>query len=104
MKLKADDFIGRPALIELKTSGNLRRRVGLQLSGRRIAREGAAVLANDERIGEVTSGTFSPTLQKSIAMAYVSPAAGDPGSEVEVDIRGKRESARVVELPFYRRA
>ncbi len=104
VKLEADDFIGRSALTELKSRGGLRKRVGLELSGRRIAREGATVLANGDVVGEVTSGTFSPTLQKSIAMAYVSAAASGTGSAVDVDIRGRQESASVVELPFYKRA
>lgn len=104
VKLEADDFIGRSALREIKAGGGLRKRVGLELAGRRIAREGAAVLINEETIGEVTSGTFSPTLQEPIAMAYVSAAASRPGTVVEIDIRGKREAAAVVELPFYRRA
>jgi aminomethyltransferase len=51
----------------------------------------------------VTSGTFSPTLGKSIAMAYIDPAFTAPGSACQVDIRGKTEPARVVQLPFYRR-
>jgi aminomethyltransferase len=103
VKLEADDFIGRSALKELESRSGLRKRVGLELSGRRIAREGMAVLANGEVIGEVTSGTFSPTLQKPIAMAYVNASAGDAGAAVDIDIRGRHESAVVVELPFYRR-
>ena len=54
-------------------------------------------------IGNVTSGTFAPTLQKAIAMAYVEPAAAAVGTAVEIDIRGKPAPARVVPLPFYRR-
>jgi aminomethyltransferase len=104
VKLEADDFIGRSALTELKSAGGLRQRVGLELSGRRIAREGATVLSNGDAIGEVTSGTFSPTLQKSIAMAYVSASASGTGSAVDIDIRGRQASATVVELPFYKRA
>jgi aminomethyltransferase len=54
-------------------------------------------------VGEVTSGTFSPTLDKPIAMAYVEPAASKPETELGVDIRGRQEPARVVKLPFYER-
>lgn len=51
----------------------------------------------------MTSGTFSPTFQKSIAMAYLDATFAEPGTRLEVDIRGKRESATVVPLPFYKR-
>lgn len=60
-------------------------------------------MSGENIIGEVTSGTFSPTFQKSIAMAYVDAAFAEPGTRLEVDIRGKRESATVVPLPFYKR-
>jgi aminomethyltransferase len=77
--------------------------VGLELAGKRIAREGAIVLAADKPVGHVTSGTFSPTLQKSIAMAYVPAEQAAAGTELTVDIRGAREAARVMKLPFYKR-
>ena len=77
--------------------------MGLKLEGRRIGREGADVFSGDTRVGEVTSGTFSPTLQEAIAMAYVDPGAAEVGTAVEVDVRGKRVAAEVVKLPFYRR-
>jgi aminomethyltransferase len=73
------------------------------LESRRIAREGAQVLAGQVGIGEVTSGTFSPTLEKSIAMAYLAREAASIGARVAVDVRGQSESATIVELPFYRR-
>ena len=79
-------------------------RVGLELAGRRVPREHYPVLATGQQVGEVTSGTFSPTLQKPIAMAYVNPAAAKTGSELAVDIRGTAEPAKVVPLPFYRRS
>ncbi len=103
VKLNAADFIGKDALIAAKANKARPRRVGLQLTGRRIAREGALLFSDDTQIGEVTSGTFSPTLKKVIAMAYVDSAWSEPGTNIEVDIRGKRESAKVVALPFYRR-
>jgi aminomethyltransferase len=103
VKLNAKDFIGKPALVTLKNAGIHRERLGLVLEGRRIAREGAPVLKEGKEIGEVTSGTFSPTLQKSIAMAYICKGSAAPGQPVEIDIRGKREAARLTSLPFYRR-
>jgi aminomethyltransferase len=104
VKLDKPDFLGKAALVEIAKRTDRPVRVGLQLAGRRIAREGAAVFIGDNRIGEVTSGTFSPTLDKAIAMAYVSPNSSSIGTSVEVDIRGKRESATIVKLPFYQRA
>ncbi|MCR4414584.1 MAG: glycine cleavage system aminomethyltransferase GcvT [Thermoguttaceae bacterium] len=97
------DFPGREALVRLQNEPVRWKRVGLELSGRRIARERSPVLAGDERVGWVTSGTFSPSLQRSIAMAYVRPDRAEPGTELSVDIRGRREPACVVKLPFYRR-
>ena len=79
------------------------KRVGLKLEGRRIGREGAEVFSGETRVGEVTSGTFSPTLELAIAMAYLDPASAEVGTALEVDIRGKRVAAEVVKLPFYRR-
>jgi len=54
-------------------------------------------------VGQVTSGTFAPTLQKSIAIAYVEPASAEPGRTIEVEVRGQRYAATTVALPFYRR-
>jgi aminomethyltransferase len=103
VKLNAKDFIGKQALVARKSAGILRERVGLVLEGKRIAREGALVLQGRKEIGKVTSGTFSPTLQKSIAMAYLDKGAAAIGEAVEIDIRGKREAAMIADLPFYRR-
>jgi aminomethyltransferase len=103
VELDAGDFVGRDALMAAKNKPDRPRRVGMELAGKRIAREGAAVFAGDAEVGKVTSGTFSPTLEKAIAMAYVAPQFSAAGTEVAVDIRGKREPARVVKLPFYRR-
>lgn len=103
VKLDAGDFIGKQSLVAAKANPNRRKRIGIELAVRRIAREEAELFAGDEPIGHVTSGTFSPTLQKSIAMAYVTAEFAKPGTEITVDIRGKREQATVVKLPFYRR-
>ena len=78
-------------------------RVGLILSGRRAARPHFPIRVKNETIGEVTSGTFSPTLQQPVAMAYVRRQWASEGAEVEVDIRGTSVAAHVVPLPFYRR-
>jgi aminomethyltransferase len=104
VKLNAGDFIGREALRERLQAPRTFVRVGLELDGRRIAREGCPVQHAGQPVGRVTSGTFSPTLQKSIAMAYVPPSLAGPGTPVDVEIRGQSVAASVVRLPFYQRA
>jgi aminomethyltransferase len=104
VKLQAGDFIGKEALAHFKERNDLQKRVGIVLEGRRIAREGTPIFSGEQQIGEVTSGTQSPTLGQSIAMAYVAPHYSAIGTEVEVDFRGKRMPAKVVPLPFYRRS
>lgn len=103
VKLDAGEFIGKAALVALSQQSNLKRRVGIEIEGRRIAREGTPIYQGDQLVGEVTSGTQSPTLEKSIAMAYVEASASEPGTALEVDFRGKRLPAQVVPLPFYKR-
>ena len=78
-------------------------RVGLELEGKRPAREGCAIQLNGKNIGTVTSGTFTPTLQKSIAMGYVPKAQSAIGTVLSIDIRGQSQPAQVVKLPFYSR-
>jgi aminomethyltransferase len=106
VKLDKPDFIGKRALVDAKKAMHARlsrRRVGLELEGKRIARAGFLVFKGDSKVGFVTSGTFSPTLAKSIAMAYVQPDVAELGFELAVDIRGQAVPARVVKLPFYKR-
>ena len=103
VNLKAADFVGRDALAKAKAKTDRPRRVGLVLAGRRIAREGALLFSGDQQVGRVTSGTFSPTLEKAIAMGYVAAAFAEEGTSLDVDIRGKREPAEIVKLPFYSR-
>jgi aminomethyltransferase len=102
VKLDKGDFVGREALRALKGHRG-RTRVGLSLAGKRIARQGAVVLDDEKPIGVVTSGTFGPTLGRSLAMALVEPGAGAVGAALGVDVRGQVEPAVVVPLPFYRR-
>jgi aminomethyltransferase len=103
VKMDKGDFIGREALLRRREDATLPRRVGLELAGRRAAREGSAVLSEGRTIGRVTSGTVTPTLNKAIAMAYVEAASTTLGTVCTVDVRGNTEEARVVPLPFYRR-
>jgi aminomethyltransferase len=94
------NFVGRDAIVAAEAE-SLPCRVGLELEGRRAAREGCDVWAGSHKIGIVTSGVFSPTLQRPISMAYVKPSHAAPGSQLDVDNRGTRQAARVVSLPFY---
>lgn len=100
-------FVGREALERQGAEGLKRRLVGLKLQGRAIARHGYPVLASTApdapTVGTVTSGSWSPTLEQAIALAYVPPALARIGTALAVQIRGKSEPALVVKRPFYRR-
>jgi aminomethyltransferase len=93
-------FPGAEPILKLLAEGSPTRRVGLALEGRMAAREGAEVFAGDAKVGTVTSGGFSPTLGHPIAMAFVAAAHSSEGTELEIEVRGKRLSARVVAMPF----
>jgi aminomethyltransferase len=97
-------FIGREVLERQTAEGVGRRLVGLELQGRAIARHGYPVLHDGAVVGEVTSGSWSPSLGKAIALAIVPSVLARLGSELTVEIRGRAELARVVKRPFYRRA
>jgi len=92
-------FVGREALEAIRARGPQRKLVGLLLSDRGVLRAHQRVLLADAGAGEITSGTFSPTLERSIALARVPAAAGE---RVQVDIRGKLHDARIVRPPFVR--
>jgi aminomethyltransferase len=97
------DFIGREAIEESLGDETLPQRVGLQLDGKRVAREGSPIKYEGQEVGEVTSGTFSPTLEKPIAMGYVAPSIAHANPPLSIEIRGKSYPASIVSLPFYRR-
>ncbi len=97
------EFIGAAALRKIATDGPRRMITGLVLEGKRIARQGAAVFAGGNKVGRVTSGTLSPTLGHSIALAFVEAGHSIEGKELEVEIKEQRIPATVVALPFYRR-
>ncbi len=102
LNLRDREFIGKQA-IEATGKSPSQIRVGLQLEGRRVPREGCRLLRGEEQIGRVTSGTFSPTFERPIAMGYVKQTASALGTMLTVDIRGKEHTATVVPLPFYER-
>jgi aminomethyltransferase len=96
-------FPGSDALAKLAVDSTQPRRVGMLADGKRVPREGYAIHYGDRTVGYVTSGTFSPTLNRPIAMGYIEPSRSSPGTAVTIDVRGHDEPARVAELPFYRR-
>jgi aminomethyltransferase len=100
---KQGDFVGREALARVAREGPAKRLVGLRITGRGIARHGYRVLDDGEPTGVVTSGTHSPTLGLPIAMAYVAPDDGEPGTILAVEVREQPVAAEVVPLPFYKR-
>ena len=102
VKLSKGDFRGRDALAKAKRHPGAAR-VGLALEGKRIARQGCVVSRDGLTMGRVTSGTFAPTLDRSLAMALVDPTAAAEGTSLTIDVRGNAEAAKVVPLPFYRR-
>ncbi|MEN1681576.1 MAG: glycine cleavage system aminomethyltransferase GcvT [Planctomycetota bacterium] len=103
VNLKDRRFVGHDALTAARKDTSQPVRIGLTLEGRRPAREGCPVLRESQVVGHVTSGTFSPTFERPIAMAYVEPSAAAAGEALAVDIRGKQVPATVAPLPFYER-
>jgi aminomethyltransferase len=103
VKLDKGDFLGRGALLAQQAQGIPRKLVGFEVHGRGIARQGHAVVSDGGTVGKVTSGTWSPTFEKALGMAYVPPAMSAPGTPLTLDVRGKPLPAVVVDLPFYRR-
>ncbi|RDI41171.1 glycine cleavage system aminomethyltransferase GcvT [Falsibacillus pallidus] len=100
---KEADFNGKSVLKEQKENGAPRKLVGIEMIDRGIPRHGYEVFIGDERIGEVTTGTQSPTLKKNIGLALIKSEFSSLDTEVEVEIRGKRLKAAVVATPFYKR-
>jgi aminomethyltransferase len=99
VKMEKGDFYGRDALLQKPESPDPKTIRGLQMDGRGIAREGYPVFQDETEIGEVTSGTPSPTLETNIALALL-PADLPNGTEVQIVIRGANHAAKIVPLPF----
>jgi aminomethyltransferase len=95
------DFIGREALEQARAAGLTRRLVGLEMVERAVPRHGYPVVKDGAALGVVTSGSYGPSCDRSIAMAYVATAQAAVGSEVGVEIRGQARPARVVKTPFH---
>jgi aminomethyltransferase len=103
VKLDKGDFLGRAALAAQQAAGLERTLIGFEVQGRGIARQGHTVLSGGQEVGRVTSGTWSPTLERAIGMAHVPVALAQPGTALALDVRGRTLAAAVVGLPFYRR-
>lgn len=101
---KEADFIGKAVLKQQKEQGVERKLVGLEMIDKGIPRTGYKVFAGDREIGEVTTGTQSPTLKKNIGFALLAKDFAELGTEVEVEVRNKRLKAKVVSTPFYKRS
>ena len=97
------DFIGAEALRAQRDAGIPRRLVGLQVESRRVPRDGCRILREGVDVGHVTSGTYSPTLDRSIAMGLVRTDLAREGVALEVDLRGRGVPVQVEGLPFYSR-
>lgn len=101
---KEDDFLGKRVLAELKNAPRKKVLVGIEMEGRGIPREGYPIMApgESEIIGRVTSGTFSPTRGKGVAMVRIDPSHSAKDTMLDVVIRETRHTARIVALPFYK--
>lgn len=103
VKLEKGEFIGREVLLAQKAQGVTRKLVAFEMTERVIPRHGYALLAGGRRVGQVTSGTFGPWVNKSIGLGYVGREVAQPDG-VQVEIRGRPVDVRIVKLPFYRRS
>ncbi|MEQ9495931.1 MAG: glycine cleavage system aminomethyltransferase GcvT [Deltaproteobacteria bacterium] len=97
---KAGDFVGKAALEQVKADGPKKKLVGVQLVGRGIARQHYPVLVGGEKVGEVTSGTMGPTVEKPVALAYVPAEHSAVGTDIQVEVRNKPIDAKVAKKPF----
>jgi len=95
-----NDFIGKAALLQQKEKGGYEKFVGIELKGKGIPRTGQQIFLNGKKVGEVTSGTHSPVMKKGIALGYVMPDHTNPGTEMDIEIRGKMVKGEIVSLPF----
>lgn len=105
VKLDKENFIGKSALIQLYESGLKRKLVGIRLLERGVPRQGYSIFSADglQKIGEVTSGTQSPSLKQSVGIAYIATLHAQEGTKITVDIRGTKVAAEVTRTPFYKK-
>jgi glycine cleavage system T protein (aminomethyltransferase) len=98
---EATGFVGAEAVARARAEGTAERLAPFKIEGPGIPRQGNPAMLGDEQVGAVTSGTFSPSLEVGIGMAYVRSALAEPGTELEIDVRGKRRPARIASKPLY---
>jgi len=98
---EATGFIGSEPIARVRAAGPAEKLAPFKIDGPGIPRQGNAVLVEGEPAGVVTSGTFSPSLEVGIGMAYVRAGLAEPGTEVEIDVRGKHRPARIASKPLY---
>jgi aminomethyltransferase len=99
---EATGFIGAEAVAAARASGTAEKLAPFAFTERGVPRQGNPVLAGGEEAGTVTSGTFSPSLERGIGLAYVRAGLAEPGTAIEVDVRGRRRAGRVEKRPLYR--
>ena len=102
VKLDKGDFIGRDVLAKVKETGPVRRLVGFEMVERGVPRSGFAVQVDRRAVGHVTSGSFAPTVERNVGLAYLDTTLTTVGQPIDILIREKPIAARVVKLPFYR--
>jgi aminomethyltransferase len=95
------DFLGRDAIEKVRAAGLRRKLVGLEMAERAVPRHGYRVRRGDAEVGVVTSGSYGPSVDRSIALAYVAAEHAAVGTELAVEVRGQDRAARVVKTPFH---
>lgn len=100
VKMEKETFIGKEALLDTEVQ---RQRVGIKLLDRGIAREGSLLYIGEKEVGIITTGTFLPTLKYSGAMAFIDKEFSQIGTQLSVDVRGRRLAAEIIKLPFYKK-
>lgn len=103
VKFGPDDFIGKEALLRQHTEGVRKKIIGFELLDKGIARHGATIFKDGKQIGTVTSGSYCPTVDKTIGFGYVEPEYAQVGVDMMLEVRNRHLAARVVQRPFYRR-
>jgi len=101
VKLPKGDFVGRPAIERVKAEGPIRRLVGFEMVDRAVARHGYRIVRDGAEVGHVTSGSYGPSVDRYIGMGYVIAALAAVGTEIDVEVRGRPQKARVATTPFY---
>jgi len=104
VKLEKGNFLGREALVKQKQQGITRKLIGFEVKGRGIARDGYEILTGGSEKGWVTSGGPAPALNKNLGMCYLPLQLAEPGTAIEISVRGRPVEAVTIPMPFYKRA